>query len=483
LVILPLHIFASDQPNRISVEDLNKSIDITSSKILCLVLSNDNAWNKEITIKKWDDHSYAEKEEFLTKNKHNTSLGILKKLEAIKKTYPINSTKDQIINLLSNTIFNDYNNFNEIASFFHDKVSNDKLINLSEDIRTTLTKFLTIPTPGLVKPSDTVNLKRYNILSEKILKIQDQLSSQKILIIILLVLCIILFLYNISRVIYNILNKDDDFDKLKKSILDYLNDQFRIVNDDLRVLKNKGYTPPAKDNGSKTKTDDDPIEKKVTLQPQVFTKEAEQLNPQSATLYGVIRNCDKPVSCYFEYDTSKTYRKKIEAEIIKNFNSDTLEEFRIKATVYNLSPKTRYYYRAVLNVNGKLIKGADLFFITLPSPPPSLKIRQFFLPNPFADGTFNVKDESEIYEDGKSIYLFFTTNEEGTEASFEFYPHESTFLRVKGLPSSYLDPVCDTVGGIKSDTKKINSFATGTAYKRGEKWVVPPNNKAKVEYE
>jgi len=51
LVILPLHIFASDQPNRISVEDLNKSIDITSSKILCLVLSNDNAWNKEITIK------------------------------------------------------------------------------------------------------------------------------------------------------------------------------------------------------------------------------------------------------------------------------------------------------------------------------------------------------------------------------------------------------------------------------------------------
>lgn len=112
------------------------------------------------------------------------------------------------------------------------------------------------------------------------------------------------------------------------------------------------------------------------------------------------------------------------------------------------------------------------------------KIEEFYLSTPNSDGTFNISSMSPSYKPTASIYKFIITEEDGKSvASFTVADQYESVKDALSSPGSYLDPVCESVNAFSPSAKRIVNLKPGRAFKRGDQWVVEPEDKAVIRYE
>lgn len=112
------------------------------------------------------------------------------------------------------------------------------------------------------------------------------------------------------------------------------------------------------------------------------------------------------------------------------------------------------------------------------------RTEEFYLSTPNSDGTFNVSSMSPSYKPTASIYKFMVTEENGeSTASFTVADQYESVKDALSSPGSYLDPVCESVNAFSPSAKRIINLKPGRAFKRGEQWIVRPEDKAIIRYE
>ena len=120
-----------------------------------------------------------------------------------------------------------------------------------------------------------------------------------------------------------------------------------------------------------------------------------------------------------------------------------------------------------------------------PSPPPTLpKREEYYLSTPNQDGTFNASSMSEQFRPSASIYKFVVTQKNGNHwAEFTVSDDSEAVKDALSSPNSYLDPVCESTNSFFPGAKRIVNVRPGQALRQGDKWVVKPDQKARIRYE
>ncbi len=109
---------------------------------------------------------------------------------------------------------------------------------------------------------------------------------------------------------------------------------------------------------------------------------------------------------------------------------------------------------------------------------------EYYLSTPNSDGTFNASSMSQLFRPSASVYKFKVTESNGKEwAEFTVANDYDAVQDALSSPSSYLDPVCESVNTYFPEAKRIVNVQPGRAMKRGDKWVVKPEHKASIRYE
>ena len=109
---------------------------------------------------------------------------------------------------------------------------------------------------------------------------------------------------------------------------------------------------------------------------------------------------------------------------------------------------------------------------------------EYYLSTPNSDGTFNASSMSQLFRPSASVYKFRVSESNGTQwAEFTVANDYDAVKDALSSPSSYLDPVCESVNSYFSGAKRIINVQPGRATKRGNKWVVKPEHKARIRYE
>ena len=141
----------------------------------------------------------------------------------------------------------------------------------------------------------------------------------------------------------------------------------------------------------------------------------------------------------------------------------------------------------------KLEEQVQKLTTTLPQPPPSKrpsptpprpKPEEYYLSTPNQDGTFNASSMSEQFRPSASIYKFVVTQKNGNHwAEFTVSDDSEAVKDALSSPNSYLDPVCESVNAFFPGAKRIVNVRPGQALRQGDKWVVKPDQKARIRYE
>ena len=120
-----------------------------------------------------------------------------------------------------------------------------------------------------------------------------------------------------------------------------------------------------------------------------------------------------------------------------------------------------------------------------PSPnPPLPKQEEYYLSTPNQDGTFNASSMSEQFRPSASIYKFVVTQKNGNHwAEFTVSDDSEAVKDALSSPNSYLDPVCESTNAFFPGAKRIVNVRPGQALRQGDKWVVKPDQKARIRYE
>lgn len=132
--------------------------------------------------------------------------------------------------------------------------------------------------------------------------------------------------------------------------------------------------------------------------------------------------------------------------------------------------------------------------LSVASPPPAIrgtpptptmpKQKEYYLSTPNQDGTFNASSMSEQFRPSASVYRFVVTQKSGTHwAEFTVANDAEAVKDALSSPNSYLDPVCESVNAYFSGAKRIENVQPGQALRQGDKWVVKPEQKARIRYE
>jgi hypothetical protein len=120
-----------------------------------------------------------------------------------------------------------------------------------------------------------------------------------------------------------------------------------------------------------------------------------------------------------------------------------------------------------------------------PSPTQPLpKQEEYYLSTPNQDGTFNASSMSEQFRPSASIYKFVVTQKNGNhQAEFTVADDFEAVKDALSSPTSYLDPVCESTNAFFPGAKRIVNVRPGQALRQGDKWVVKPDQKARIRYE
>ncbi|MGB3780375.1 MAG: hypothetical protein WA960_18570 [Tunicatimonas sp.] len=129
-----------------------------------------------------------------------------------------------------------------------------------------------------------------------------------------------------------------------------------------------------------------------------------------------------------------------------------------------------------------------------PPPPPSGRNssptpaapqpKEYYLSTPNQDGTFNASSMSEQFRPSASVFKFVVTQKSGSHwAEFTVADDAEAVKDALSSPTSYLDPVCESVNAFFPGAKRIVNERPGRALRQGDKWVVKPEQKARIRYE
>ncbi len=120
-----------------------------------------------------------------------------------------------------------------------------------------------------------------------------------------------------------------------------------------------------------------------------------------------------------------------------------------------------------------------------PSPTqPMPKPEEYYLSTPNEDGTFNASSMSEQFRPSASVYKFVVTQKnEKHWAEFTVADDFEAMKDALSSPTSYLDPVCESDNAYFPGAKRITNVRPGRALRQGDKWVVKPEQKARIRYE
>lgn len=106
-----------------------------------------------------------------------------------------------------------------------------------------------------------------------------------------------------------------------------------------------------------------------------------------------------------------------------------------------------------------------------------------YLPAPNADGSFRVADESTQFRPAVSIYKFKIDPDNPDMATFSFHSDNIGLQHAIGHPATYIRPVCHETNPAHPGAKYVATDAPGVALKKGDTWVVAPEQKARIRYE
>ena len=120
-----------------------------------------------------------------------------------------------------------------------------------------------------------------------------------------------------------------------------------------------------------------------------------------------------------------------------------------------------------------------------PAPtPPAPQPKEYYLSTPNQDGTFNASSMSEQFRPSASVFKFVVTQKNGSHwAEFTVSDDSEAVKDALSSPTSYLDPVCESVNTYFPGAKRIVNERAGRAMRQGDKWVVKPDQKARIRYE
>ncbi len=132
--------------------------------------------------------------------------------------------------------------------------------------------------------------------------------------------------------------------------------------------------------------------------------------------------------------------------------------------------------------------------LSQPPPPPSGRNssptpaapqpKEYYLSTPNQDGTFNASSMSEQFRPSASVFKFVVTQKSGSHwAEFTVADDAEAVKDALSSPTSYLDPVCESVNAFFPGAKRIVNERPGRALRQGDKWVVKPEQKARIRYE
>lgn len=106
-----------------------------------------------------------------------------------------------------------------------------------------------------------------------------------------------------------------------------------------------------------------------------------------------------------------------------------------------------------------------------------------YLPAPNADGSFRVADESTQFRPAVSVYKFKIDPDNPDLATFSFHSDNIGLQHAIGHPATYIRPVCQETNPAHPGAKYVATDAPGIAQKKGNTWVVAPQQKARIRYE
>lgn len=115
--------------------------------------------------------------------------------------------------------------------------------------------------------------------------------------------------------------------------------------------------------------------------------------------------------------------------------------------------------------------------------PPPVTI-SYYLSTPNSDGTFPAGSMSTQFRPSASVYHFLVDEENGeTTAEFTVANNAEAMKDALSSPGSYLEPVCDSSNSYFPGAQRIVNVKPGKALRRGDQWVVLPEDKALIRYE
>lgn len=108
----------------------------------------------------------------------------------------------------------------------------------------------------------------------------------------------------------------------------------------------------------------------------------------------------------------------------------------------------------------------------------------YYLSTPNSDGTFPAGSMSTQFRPSASIYHFVVDERNGEDtAEFTVANNADAMKDALSSPGSYLEPVCDSANSYFPGAQRIVNVKPGKALRRGDQWVVLPEDKALIRYE
>jgi len=119
-----------------------------------------------------------------------------------------------------------------------------------------------------------------------------------------------------------------------------------------------------------------------------------------------------------------------------------------------------------------------------PNQPPAPVTKSYYLSTPNSDGTFPAGSMSAQFRPSASIYHFEVLEQNGENtAEFTVANNADAMKDALSSPGSYLEPVCDSANSYFPGAQRIINVKPGKAIRRGDQWVVMPEDKALIRYE
>jgi hypothetical protein len=180
------------------------------------------------------------------------------------------------------------------------------------------------------------------------------------------------------------------------------------------------------------------------------------------------------------------YGKRIEELTVRSFQKST--PYVTREEVAQVKNRLKEAEAKVASLQQRLVKEEKSKTASTskfgPNRPPAPVTKSYYLSTPNSDGTFPAGSMSAQFRPSASIYHFEVLEQNGENtAEFTVANNADAMKDALSSPGSYLEPVCDSANSYFPGAQRIINVKPGKAIRRGDQWVVLPEDKALIRYE